>query len=214
MRRGLFSKCLAGTLLLWLGLLQFPLPVPVRAPANGKDRTVPFPCMDRPCGCASAEQCWSSCCCTTKDERVAWALRILGEIPETLARSTQNEDRSAPRASRSHASCCQQGGGHVAAKSRSGGGRGQGLSRKNEGRNEVAPSGGRGSVTLTSALKCRGLTAGWTLLTSAVVPAIPDFSVRSLGSLEFRVYSPSLIYTQSCLQPPSPPPRSVVLLRD
>lgn len=38
-----------------------------------KDRSVPFPCMDKPCGCRSAEQCFSSCCCSSKAERIAWA---------------------------------------------------------------------------------------------------------------------------------------------
>src|SRR6476620_6848540 len=38
-----------------------------------KDRSVPFPCMDKPCGCRSAEQCFKSCCCSSKAERIAWA---------------------------------------------------------------------------------------------------------------------------------------------
>jgi hypothetical protein len=32
-----------------------------------------FPCAKSPCGCASAEQCWRSCCCHTLAERFAWA---------------------------------------------------------------------------------------------------------------------------------------------
>ena len=32
-----------------------------------------FPCATSPCGCASAEQCWRSCCCHTLAERFAWA---------------------------------------------------------------------------------------------------------------------------------------------
>lgn len=39
----------------------------------GKDRSVPFPCMHKPCGCRNAEQCFKSCCCMTKAERIAWA---------------------------------------------------------------------------------------------------------------------------------------------
>ena len=38
-----------------------------------KDRSQPFPCMDKPCGCATAEQCFSNCCCHTPAERLAWA---------------------------------------------------------------------------------------------------------------------------------------------
>jgi hypothetical protein len=32
-----------------------------------------FPCANCPCGCATAEQCWRSCCCHTLAERMAWA---------------------------------------------------------------------------------------------------------------------------------------------
>jgi hypothetical protein len=32
-----------------------------------------FPCSESPCGCASAEQCWRSCCCHSLAERLAWA---------------------------------------------------------------------------------------------------------------------------------------------
>ncbi len=32
-----------------------------------------FPCMDCPCGCNSAEQCWRSCCCHSLAERMDWA---------------------------------------------------------------------------------------------------------------------------------------------
>jgi hypothetical protein len=39
----------------------------------GKDRSQPFPCMDKPCGCTTAEQCFSTCCCNTPAELLAWA---------------------------------------------------------------------------------------------------------------------------------------------
>jgi hypothetical protein len=29
--------------------------------------------MDKPCGCATAEQCFANCCCHTPTERLAWA---------------------------------------------------------------------------------------------------------------------------------------------
>jgi hypothetical protein len=74
----------------WLAILGYtlvasglPLPFGMIAPAApdtpaakrlaGKDRSRPFPCMDRPCGCATAEQCFTSCCCNTPAETLAWA---------------------------------------------------------------------------------------------------------------------------------------------
>jgi len=38
-----------------------------------KDRSRPFPCMDKACGCATANQCFTSCCCNTPAETLAWA---------------------------------------------------------------------------------------------------------------------------------------------
>jgi hypothetical protein len=38
-----------------------------------KDRSTSFPCMDKPCGCVTAEQCFSNCCCNTPAETLAWA---------------------------------------------------------------------------------------------------------------------------------------------
>jgi len=49
----------------------------------GKDRSRPFPCMDKPCGCATAEQCFSNCCCNTPAETLAWA-RAHGSDPAVI----------------------------------------------------------------------------------------------------------------------------------
>lgn len=38
-----------------------------------KDRSVPFPCMDRACSCRDAQACWESCCCFSDQEKLAWA---------------------------------------------------------------------------------------------------------------------------------------------
>lgn len=32
-----------------------------------------FPCAQSSCGCATADQCWRSCCCHTLAERIIWA---------------------------------------------------------------------------------------------------------------------------------------------
>jgi hypothetical protein len=74
----------------WLSLVGYavlasglPLPWGVVAPGGAspavekrlaaKDRSNPFPCMDKPCGCVTAEQCFSNCCCNTPAETLAWA---------------------------------------------------------------------------------------------------------------------------------------------
>lgn len=77
LRRGVAWAMLALYCLVASGL---PLPM-VMPPAGsaaakriaGKDRSQPFPCMDKACGCDSAERCFSSCCCHTPSETLAWA---------------------------------------------------------------------------------------------------------------------------------------------
>lgn len=58
---------------------------------QAKDRSQPFPCMDRPCGCKSASACWTSCCCTTPEERLRWARDYGVEPPDSLLAATSHE---------------------------------------------------------------------------------------------------------------------------
>jgi hypothetical protein len=68
----------------------FGLPLPAAAPV--KDRSVPYPCMDNPCGCTCAEDCWRHCCCTTPDERWAWARAHNVQPPAYAERPTADPD--------------------------------------------------------------------------------------------------------------------------
>ena len=76
------SRTVASGLLVLYGLVASGLPLPINLPPAGtaaarklagKDRSRPFPCMDKACGCDSAERCFSNCCCHTPAETLAWA---------------------------------------------------------------------------------------------------------------------------------------------
>ena len=69
-------------------------PVPASA-ARGDG--VPFPCMDHPCGCQSAEQCWRGCCCLTVEERWAWAREHNVEPPPYARAPPGPEEVRRPR---------------------------------------------------------------------------------------------------------------------
>jgi hypothetical protein len=72
----------------------------------GKDRSQPFPCMDKTCGCATAEQCFKSCCCNTPSETLAWAKAHRVE-PAVLAALEQRVASSSQLATKStKSSCC------------------------------------------------------------------------------------------------------------
>jgi hypothetical protein len=103
---------LAGYVIVVSGI---PLPVasgppPAGSPASkrlaGKDRSRPFPCMDKPCGCATAEQCFSSCCCNTPAELLAWAeAHRLDPATLTALQKRATDPLPTPDA----ASCCSSG---------------------------------------------------------------------------------------------------------
>jgi hypothetical protein len=107
----------------WLAILGYmlvasglPLPFGVVAPSApdspsakrlvGKDRSRPFPCMDKPCGCATAEQCFTNCCCNTPTETLAWAKAHAVE-PAVLAALQQRVTGGRQTAAKTtKSSCC------------------------------------------------------------------------------------------------------------
>lgn len=108
--RRLTTWCVIGAYCLVASGLPLPLggsPAAVDAAASrrlaGKDRSTPFPCMDKPCGCATAEQCFSKCCCNTPAELLAWARarRIEPAVIAALQRRV-----SAPPLVEKPSSCC------------------------------------------------------------------------------------------------------------
>jgi hypothetical protein len=64
------------------------LPLPT---VSAKDLSRPFPCQGRACGCLSAGDCWTSCCCFTAAQRVAWAQEHEAEVPQTLVQEAEQE---------------------------------------------------------------------------------------------------------------------------
>lgn len=83
--------------------------VPVlRFTSPGKDRSTPFPCQDHKCGCASAEQCWRSCCCFTNREKLTWANKHGVTPPAFVLAAAEREQPVAKCCSAKQvANCCQ-----------------------------------------------------------------------------------------------------------
>ncbi|HUG67663.1 MAG TPA: hypothetical protein VMM76_07920 [Pirellulaceae bacterium] len=83
---------LAGVLVSSLGIMFIP--------ATKQDSSQAFPCQGGSCGCASAVQCWQSCCCTSVAERLAWADANAVNPPafflDLLAASTENQLANKP----------------------------------------------------------------------------------------------------------------------
>lgn len=131
------------------------VPLPVRV---AKDRSTPFPCQDRPCGCASAERCWKSCCCFTNEQKVAWANKQGVKLPDYVLVAAQKEAAPAKAAR----ACCQRGG---ACESKA-------TTPKSEPSAAIEPKAPAETFELllaSSYRECQGLELLWTLLSQAVV---------------------------------------------
>lgn len=91
-RRHRRSFCAAAALAYAIGAAGLPLAVPVLpsplALLRGADQQR-YPCEDCACGCATANHCWTRCCCHTLSERIAWARREGVRPPDAaLAQAT------------------------------------------------------------------------------------------------------------------------------
>src|SRR6202035_3152816 len=84
----------AVALLLLLGILVEVAGIPV-VRVSKKDRSRPYPCQDRPCGCASADECWHHCCCMNNKEKLAWA-RAHGVTPPDFIVAAAEQERDEP----------------------------------------------------------------------------------------------------------------------
>lgn len=118
-RRGIAWAMIALYALVATGI-PFPMGMPPAGSAAekkiaGKDRSQPFPCMDKACGCDSAERCFTSCCCHTPAETLAWARArgIDASVIDALTRrvaASKPEARSAPccsaKTTEAEPSCC------------------------------------------------------------------------------------------------------------
>jgi hypothetical protein len=111
----MIRRSVAWLAIIGYGLIASGLPVPLAglsptapdaaatARLAAKDRSRPFPCMDKPCGCATAEQCFTNCCCHTPAERLAWA-RARGLEP--AVRAALERRAADPAASMAATGCC------------------------------------------------------------------------------------------------------------
>jgi hypothetical protein len=164
-----------------------------------KDRSQPFPCMDNPCGCATAEQCFSNCCCNTPAELLAWAKanridpavivalkrRAAAPAPEASCCSTAAKPACCAEAAK--ASCCESSPSVIPEP-------------------EDMPASVH-TVVLRAMLACGGIVAEW-LAVGAALPPPPvmacDRAAEPIASLILTDES-SL---SERLAPEGPPPRS------
>ena len=151
-----------------------PLPIAGSPPEAGspaakrladKDRSRPFPCMDKPCGCATAEQCFSNCCCNSPAELLAWA-EAHHLDPATLLALHGRVAATAPKAPT--AVCCCSSAADAASCC---------TTTESSPSHQPAPADERDSaplpsrmISLKAMLACGGVLAGWTAAVTSLPP--------------------------------------------
>lgn len=188
---------------------------------QAKDRSQPFPCMDRPCGCKNAAACWTSCCCTTPEERLHWAHEHGVEPPSALlaavsskaakpkappvraccaSRSSPEDDRAGAVAPGPESRGCDHDHG---ANPCSAADRDQPIAAAEHSRDADAVD----LVVISAMRECQGLSPLWSALSAATPPPAPVNY-----QFEWRLAGWIVILSDSALSPhfsPAvPPPRA------
>jgi hypothetical protein len=189
----------------WVLATSFPLPLgwkliaPTGAPL--------FPCWDCGCGCVTAEQCWTNCCCFSPKERIAWA-RKHGVTPPAYAVLDAAADReqaeraasSAPSSSGGGACCCCADSKAQSTLAPDSCQTDQSLANLGESNPTIKV------VTTIGLLKCRGLKERVLLVNWSQLPASPPLLVN-LPEPDAWLSNFSEISRFSRSRPPLPPPR-------
>lgn len=79
-RRSLCRRSVSVVLIGAYAVTAAGIPLPIGGPLHQGGES--YPCVEHACGCASAEQCWRSCCCHTLAERFEWARENQVRPPE------------------------------------------------------------------------------------------------------------------------------------
>jgi hypothetical protein len=195
----LLKKAIA--LLLLLGVLVEVAGIPVVSVAK-KDRSRPYPCQDRPCGCASADECWHHCCCMNNKQKVVWASEHGVTPPDYVVAAAEQEndgptqicdrEEGGKNAVAEHA-CCRHKHHEVADSSHD--------------RHDAKKSGPKLNLVLSDlARQCSGLPQ-IILLFSNALPCVAAAQWRpSEALLEYVVAAPRS-FASADLAPPVPPPK-------
>lgn len=162
----------------------------------GKDRSQPFPCMDKPCGCTTAEQCFANCCCNTPAELLAWAKAhrvepgLIAALRRRVAAAPEKSAVTSCCAVKQQAACCTE----------------PPVEAPRQPADSADEPVSRHTVVLSSMLACGGLVSQWLAIGGALPPpaVVAVVFVAPLG--ELRAAGDDVCRAERA-KPAAPPPR-------
>lgn len=199
----------ASLTLLAVVLATLPIPLPSRRVSTDS----PYPCQNRPCGCATAAQCWTSCCCTTPQERLAWAEQHGVAPPDDAVMQAPDRSPSRLESQAVGGNCCAPHGadnGREAdcrATAQEAAGPSDPNSRVADQKDDPSPDANSGTFVLSmAAMRCQGgyspfVSLPWGILDSR------DKAISYPDPLIRRWSPASEVANSTTFQPDPPPPR-------
>lgn len=213
--RRLFRRLVGLVVLVSVCASFFPLPVG-SIPPRGKDQSQPFPCQNRPCGCASAEQCWKQCCCFTNAEKLVWAKAngvtppqfvvdaAVAESSTKVVKDEASSKKPCPHCTKSttceHSHSCHPSSSQSECCSTSG------CDHQHQGQEQAQTEEDSTRFVIgIEMMKCRGQGFFWNSLPWAVIPVcrVPEFRPEP-ASWDRPV---SIASGSIAAEPPEPPPK-------
>jgi hypothetical protein len=190
-----FAACHLGPLraaleraLVWASLACYlttasgvPLPAPGTARAGET-----YPCQHGRCGCITASQCWSSCCCHTPRERLAWAQRH-GVVPPIDLLALAEKTPRGPAVAQGVDCCTSTDNPREAAG----------------GCHESKPA--SRTIVAIEALRCRGASTYWVGSGAVTLPRVVEHRVAYLPSSWLALADQGA--PSRTVLPDEPPPR-------
>ena len=158
-----------------------------------------YPCMNCPCGCASAEACWRDCCCFTHQQKLAWAEEKGVVPPKFVVASARAEAELPPCCRKRMASCCK----NMKKSCCQQGSEDENSLARNAEQDRKTRSGTR-KVALLDVLRCQGIGMHWTMLPPCVMPSLPNAADFPAGLSEQIIIADCFFSGQ--LSPPELPP--------
>lgn len=202
------STAMVSILIFLVSSVGIPLPALVK-----KDRSVPFPCMDRACGCRSAAECKKHCCCFSNAEKSAWARRR-GLDPATVATvEPAREDRAnvsdvtSAEVSSCQSDCCAKADKPIARPACPHCRQSKTAPSIPQAKSSEETSQGTVDVIIASfERKCQGGDHFWLILASAMTPPA-QIQLTIVEQLLATLTLPDFIsLCPSANPPPTPPP--------
>ncbi len=175
---------LAGVLISSLGIAF--------VPATRLSSSQAFPCQGGHCGCSTAAQCWQSCCCTTVDERLAWA-EANDVTPPAFLNDLLVDTKARPKPAEPM-NCCS----HEALQA--GGTESCAIDRDSEQSVDF--------ILISELSRCRGLSKYIAIFGSAICEPLPDAPAFDLTP-SFWLQTLDDSFESPLPTPPTPPPRLV-----